>query len=311
MKRALGCALFVALGGALATACGLDTQGTFFDLACDGCAPGDGGSNDGVARGSDAPIDPDGAASGDGAVSGDSALDALADGGSGAPCTSAHGPAMVRVAGSGGATFCIDTTEVTNLQYAAFATTNLPITTSQPAECAWNSSFIQSSIPDLIGHGANPAAFVDWCDAAAYCAWAGKRLCGKIGGGPTTSGESDDATASQWYAACTSAGANVYPYAATYASAACIGEKPNGTSDPTSAVPTTTCAAGAKALYDLSGNVAEWSNACLSGTSVDKDLCELRGGGGTDGQAALRCDAFRADKRSTQVKDVGFRCCSL
>jgi formylglycine-generating enzyme required for sulfatase activity len=216
---------------------------------------------------------------------------------------------MVRVAGSTGATFCIDTTEVTNLQYAAFATTNLPATTMQPAACAWNGSFIQSSIPDLIGHGDNPAAFVDWCDANAYCAWAGKRLCGKIGGGATASNEADDASVSQWYAACTAAGTRVFPYGATYALTLCTGEKSG--SDFTTPVTTATCVGGSPGLFDMSGNVAEWSDACVPAATPDKDLCELRGGGGLDVQAGLRCDAFRAEKRNAALKDVGFRCCSL
>jgi hypothetical protein len=42
------------------------------------------------------------------------------------------------------------------------------------------------------GSGNFPITNVDWCDAYAYCAGIGKRLCGKIGGGTLDQGGLDD-----------------------------------------------------------------------------------------------------------------------
>jgi hypothetical protein len=43
--------------------------------------------------------------------------------------------------------------------------------------------------------------YVDWCGAYAYCAWAGKHLCGAIGGGPTPYSHETDPTLYEAFAA--------------------------------------------------------------------------------------------------------------
>ena len=66
-----------------------------------------------------------------------------------------------------------------------------------------------------------PVTCIDWCDAHAYCAWAGKRLCGSIGGGPNIPSSVSIAGADQWYRACSHAGDHKFPYGDTYASGTC------------------------------------------------------------------------------------------
>ena len=60
-----------------------------------------------------------------------------------------------------------------------------------------------------------PMSCVDWCDAAAYCAWAGKRLCGAIGGGQTPEKSVGDPLADEWLYVCTNGGKTKYPYGDT------------------------------------------------------------------------------------------------
>jgi formylglycine-generating enzyme required for sulfatase activity len=122
--------------------------------------------------------------------------------------------------------FCIDATKITNAQYNAFLTAvAMDPTFQQPAKCAWNMSLMPAGMmnaPDF------PVVNVDWCDAHAYCAWAGKRLCGRIGGGANPFAAFADASSSQWYAACSAGGTKAFPYGAAYDPLAC-----NGGDDPT------------------------------------------------------------------------------
>src|SRR5260370_40886093 len=59
--------------------------------------------------------------------------------------------------------------------------------------------------------GTWPRTSVDWCDALAYCTWAGKHLCGKIGGGPIPVAQVLTANASQWFLACGGPGGASHP----------------------------------------------------------------------------------------------------
>jgi hypothetical protein len=54
-----------------------------------------------------------------------------------------------------------------------------------------------------------------------YCARAAKRLCGKIGGGPSAVAALGTADADQWYRACSHAGEHKYPYGETVSAGTC------------------------------------------------------------------------------------------
>src|SRR5262249_39830790 len=92
--------------------------------------------------------------------------------------TGLPGPPLIAVPPPSGGRFCIDATEVTNAQYAAFLATN-PQTSLQPARCtSWNGTYAGAYVGPLTGRDDYPVVGVTWCDAFAYCKWAGKRLCG-------------------------------------------------------------------------------------------------------------------------------------
>jgi formylglycine-generating enzyme required for sulfatase activity len=152
---------------------------------------------------------------------------------------------------------------------------------------------------------------VDWCDAYAYCKAVGKRLCGKIGGGSNGWSEYADATKSQWFNACSAGGANVYPYGNTYEVQACNGKQHSASSVPVESM--TGCESslsGYTGVYDLSGNVWEWEDACNQ--SVGQfDNCLIVGGSFNDYDNDLRCDTSEPlHVRDDAGSSIGFRCCS-
>jgi hypothetical protein len=220
-------------------------------------------------------------------------------------------PAKMVAISSGTTHFCVDVDEVTNAEYKAFLAST-PATVGQPIACTWNDSYVPGSSASLpvwpvaLKYDPYPVRFVDWCDAYAYCKWAGKRLCGKIGGG-AVGYDSDFANAgvSEWMRACSTGGANTYTYAGSFDATKC-NSKGSGYS--------ATVAAGSLPLckntygnHDMSGNVSEWEDDCQA-TSGASDLCHPRGG--SYGTLDPRCAVVETYARSAQTQWTGVRCCS-
>lgn len=219
-------------------------------------------------------------------------------------CPNGRGPTMLPVDAPGGS-FCIDTTEVTRAHYVAFLD-SAPSTTGQPAACAWNTSFSSGVASVDMTKTDHPMVKVDWCDAVAFCAWAGKRLCGAIGSGALlTTAQTTDPTKSEWMFACTRGGTRGFPYGQVEDITTCNTDNPAGTTEPVGK--RAACAGGFPGLFDMSGNVSEWENAC-SGTSPSGDFgCVNRGGNwATSG----RCSYSSIDSVQGTSSDWGFRCCA-
>ena len=173
--------------------------------------------------------------------------------------------------------YCIDRTEVTQSQYAKFlAAAVSPV--FQGGECVLNQTFVPSAdtggcTPSSFDASANPdhpVVCVDWCDASKYCEWAGKRLCGGIGG-IQVGGYQDSAKVSQWFNACSGSGTR-FPYGPDYEPETCNGaDYAAGSTIPVGGAEA--CAGVGppfNAVYDMSGNVREWTDECIA---VGPALC--------------------------------------
>ena len=225
---------------------------------------------------------------------------------------------MATIAGpesdAGSTDYGIDITEVTEGQYDEWLATNPALPDSTDANCGWKStgSYAQYGPGDYTGADADhhPVVNVDWCDAYAYCAGVGKRLCGAIQGGPNDVSSYADSTASQWYRVCSSGGTNAYPYGNAYQSSFCQGTDYGDTSLAVGSLANcVTSATGYAGVYDLSGNVWEWEDSCDG--SGESGSCGIRGGSFGNGGWVLACSTDLSNPRYFTDRHDGFRCCSV
>jgi sulfatase modifying factor 1 len=218
-------------------------------------------------------------------------------------------------------TYCIDRTEVTNQQYADWLAKN-PSTAGQPTYCTWNNSFVPQMsagisncenvalVYDPTNHPLNPVACIDWCDAYAYCKSVGKRLCGAFGGGGVAQGEGANSKTDEWVNACSAGGTKAYPYGSTYQGAICNGLD-YGQAGSIAVGLAVNCVGGYGGIFDMSGNVAEWDDACNASTG-GSDLCLVRGGyfqSYDSPSNSAACAATPSTARSRISRQFGFRCC--
>jgi formylglycine-generating enzyme required for sulfatase activity len=197
------------------------------------------------------------------------------------------------------ASFFVDATEVTVEAYGHFLAAKGDDTSGQAAECEWNDSFVPSVQK---GEAKQPVTHVDYCDAVAYCAWADKQLCGKVGGGSLAFADLASPTKSQWFAACGGSKGQPYPYGSTLTPGAC-----NSNGMGVSAVGSHAgCEGASSGVFDMVGNVAEWVNACDANSGA-ADGCETIGGSFADDGT---CSLSSLKHRDEQLPSVGFRCCS-
>jgi formylglycine-generating enzyme required for sulfatase activity len=221
----------------------------------------------------------------------------------------------VKIMSSGG-NYCIDSTEVTNAHYGAFlaAIQASPGSVTLGPGCPKQTNFTPVDPMDNtpvwpVAADDYPVVHVDWCDAYAYCAWAGKRLCGQIGGGSLVAQPNPVKTLdsySQWHFACSAGGMLTYPYGNTYQPGACLGMG-GGQIAPVASFPM--CVGGYPGIYDMAGNVWEWLDDCTSNTDL-MAFCSTFGGGFDSGQADLACLGHRYWTRIAGAADLGFRCCA-
>jgi sulfatase modifying factor 1 len=228
-------------------------------------------------------------------------------------CPHGRGPDMVKIGGA--VSFCIDSTEVTNRQYKVFLDDPGADLFLQPEVCrGMNDGYAPTSSDggglNVTTRAEHPVVNVDWCDAYAFCKWAGKRLCGSIAGGPLVAGAAAVPTISQWAHACTGGGTYSYPYGLSFNPAACNINRPEF---PVNTVPVQTklgCVGGFKGIYDMVGNVEEWVDFCRM-DPLEGWVCGVIGGPYTaKNSTEAQCSEFYDDPMIDHWVARGFRCCA-
>jgi formylglycine-generating enzyme required for sulfatase activity len=215
---------------------------------------------------------------------------------------------------------CIDAHEVTNADYQRFlesfgANPNAPVRAGLPAGCAFkvtDGDFVPPTLATEVAVGPTKPVSVDWCEAVAYCAWAGKHLCGRPASqasGVLTQEDLIDPSRNEWYEACSRGGTRAYPYGGTLADAA-TGEVGrcvlNGPATLAVDRAGNACEGGYEGLFDMVGNTEEWVRSCEG--PAESDRCIAMGGAFNDDLHAA-CTKVFDTPRSERRPDVGFRCC--
>lgn len=192
--------------------------------------------------------------------------------------------------------FYIDQFELTNRKYKEFVDAARYLSPRDPYEgkYSWKDNFPPPGQEDL------PVTYVSWYDADAYCKWAGKRL----------------PTESEWEKAARGTDGRQWPWGNVFNEVACntkylgtgeiqsVGKRPDDRSP--------------YAVYDMCGNVSEWTSSWYQpypGSTLQRESYGeisriTRGGSWVMPYIPYSRAAYRANSYKPEYKHrgIGFRC---
>ena len=137
------------------------------------------------------------------------------------------------------------------------------------------------SLPHIV-----PTAYATWFQAKRACENVNKTLCSE----------------GEWYLGCAGPNGN-----ACATGDSCAGLCNEWNTGPGVALPTgamTACEGGAPGLFDVSGNLKEWTLGCAG------VACKTRGGSFLDVDTQVMCFSTDDVNAATSQYNLGFRCCS-
>lgn len=289
----------------------LESYGDCSEGRCaDGSVAGSGGtsnggtSNGGTSNGGTSNGGTSGSANG-GTSNGGSA-------GASTECGAFLGGPMVAIPNKG---YCVDATEVKREHYQSYLDDVGSTPPPQEPRCEWNTTTLPPSYlftPEAT-KPEDPIRGINFCQAVSYCNWAGKRLCGKIGGGELDPASGGDTNVDQFYVACSHDGIQKFPYGVAYVANTCNDSKGNiGPNGQAGAGSLPGCEGGYPGLFDMSGNVQEWIDQCELASTPNATQCIMKGGcwnfdGGA--QSAVHCSFGQLGSVTGNAPQNGFRCC--
>jgi formylglycine-generating enzyme required for sulfatase activity len=208
--------------------------------------------------------------------------------------------------------FLIDKHEVTNADYDAFLVAKKGAVDGQHMYCGFNTDFSRATTCPHSTGDAVPVNCIDWCDAWAYCKWAGKKLCGSIvpdAGDAVPSAQFASPGQSRWSLACGGPSQSTYPYGNDASTTACVVAESDA-SAPRPVASATGCVGAVPGLFDMAGNVREWEDSCDLAGADHQNSCHARGGGFDSPAVSARCGNVDVYPRDHTASNVGFRCCA-
>jgi formylglycine-generating enzyme required for sulfatase activity len=182
---------------------------------------------------------------------------------------------------------CVDESEVTLAAYTACVTANVCTAAGQADFCNWGR-------PDRLDH---PINCVDWCQATAYCVYAGKRL----------------PTAAEWVQAGRGQKPRIYPwgYRLPDNEALCWRRYDFDRREGLGTCPVTEPLLDKtpEGIGGMAGNVREWTSSRWNSITESRWKSVRGGAWETDPRyGSIRPDVNLRFDAATRVADLGFRC---